>query len=321
MTVTAVRQPSPNFGKDNDVILGTVGLTKRFGRIEAVKDLNLELRRGEVFGFLGPNGAGKSTTVGMILGLITPTAGSIELFGEKFEGHQWSALRRVGAIIEEPAFYPYLSGRDNLEALARAIGGIKKTKIDEVLERVNLLERGGDKYSHYSLGMKQRLGIASTLLRDPELIILDEPTSGLDPAGTKEVRDLIPQLAHENHAVFLCSHLLHEVELVCDRIAIIKQGVMIANAPVRELLNKGQLLQVKVDEEVRAQAVTILTGLNWITSVEAENGCLIIDAPKDSASRVNRVLAEHDIFVSELVTRNVSLESVFLQLTDGESGA
>jgi ABC-2 type transport system ATP-binding protein len=321
MTVTAVRQPSPNFGKDNDVILGTVGLTKRFGRIEAVKDLNLELRRGEVFGFLGPNGAGKSTTVGMILGLITPTAGSIELFGEKFEGHQWSALRRVGAIIEEPAFYPYLSGRDNLEALARAIGGIKKTKIDEVLERVNLLERGGDKYSHYSLGMKQRLGIASTLLRDPELIILDEPTSGLDPAGTKEVRDLIPQLAHENHAVFLCSHLLHEVELVCDRIAIIKQGVMIANAPMRELLNKGQLLQVKVDEEVRAQAVTILTGLNWITSVEAENGCLIIDAPKDSASRVNRVLAEHDIFVSELVTRNVSLESVFLQLTDGESGA
>ncbi len=205
--------------------------------------------------------------------------------------------------------------------LPERLGVSKKTKIDEVLERVNLLERGGDKYSHYSLGMKQRLGIASTLLRDPELIILDEPTSGLDPAGTKEVRDLIPQLAHENHAVFLCSHLLHEVELVCDRIAIIKQGVMIANAPVRELLNKGQLLQVKVDEEVRAQAVTILTGLNWITSVEAENGCLIIDAPKDSASRVNRVLAEHDIFVSELVTRNVSLESVFLQLTDGESGA
>lgn len=321
MSVTAVRQTSPNFGKDNDVILGTVGLTKHFGKLEAVKDLNLELRRGEVLGFLGPNGAGKSTTVGMFLGLITPTAGSIELFGEKFEGHQWSALRRVGAVIEEPAFYPYLSGRDNLEALARAIGGIKKTKIDEVLERVNLLERGGDKYSHYSLGMKQRLGIASTLLRDPELIILDEPTSGLDPAGTKEVRDLIPQLAHENHAVFLCSHLLHEVELVCDRVAIIKQGAMIANAQVRELLNKGQLLQVKVDDQVRAQAVTILNDLNWITSVEAENGCLIIDAPKDSSSRVNRVLAEHNIFVSELVTRNVSLESVFLQLTDGESGA
>ncbi len=321
MTEKIIKQVSPHFGKDGDVILRTVGLTKHFGKISAVKDLNLELRRGEVFGFLGPNGAGKSTTVGMILGLVTPTAGSIELFGQKIDGHQWSALRRVGAIIEEPAFYPYLSGRDNLEVLARSIGGIKKTKIDEVLERVNLLERGGDKYSHYSLGMKQRLGIASTLLRDPELIILDEPTSGLDPAGTKEVRDLIPQLAHENHAVFLCSHLLHEVELVCDRVTIIKQGAVIASAPMRELLNKGQLLQVKVDDQVRAQARAILSGLDWVTSVKADNDYLIVDAPKDSASRVNQVLAEHNIFASELVTRNASLESVFLQLTEGESSA
>lgn len=321
MTETIIKQVSPHFGKDGDVILRTVGLTKHFGKISAVKDLNLELRRGEVFGFLGPNGAGKSTTVGMILGLITPTSGSIELFGQKIDRHQWSALRRVGAIIEEPAFYPYLSGRDNLEVLARSIGGIKKTKIDEVLERVNLLERGGDKYSRYSLGMKQRLGIASTLLRDPELIILDEPTSGLDPAGTKEVRDLIPQLAHENHAVFLCSHLLHEVELVCDRVAIIKQGAVIASAPMRELLNKGQLLRVKVDDQVQAQARAILSGLDWVTSVKADNDCLIVDAPKDSASRVNQVLAEHNIFASELVTRNASLESVFLQLTEGESSA
>jgi ABC-2 type transport system ATP-binding protein len=321
MTATAIKQASPDFGKDNDVILSTVGLTKYFGKLLAVKDLSLELRRGEVLGFLGPNGAGKSTTVGMILGLVAPTAGRIELFGEKLEGHQWSALRRVGAIIEEPAFYPYLSGRDNLEVLARAIGGIKKTKIDEVLERVNLLERRGDKYSHYSLGMKQRLGIASTLLRDPELIILDEPTSGLDPAGMKEVRDLIPQLAHENSAVFLCSHLLYEVELVCDRVTIIKQGSVIASAPVRELLNAGQLLQVKVDDQVRTQASAILKELDWITSVKAENEYLIIEAPTDSASLVNRVLAEHDIFASEIVIRNVSLESVFLQLTDGESGA
>ncbi len=321
MTETAIKQVSPDFGKDGDIILRTVGLTKHFGKIPAVKDLNLELRRGEVFGFLGPNGAGKSTTVGMILGLVTPTAGSIELFGQKVDGHQWSALRRVGAIIEEPAFYPYLSGRDNLEVLARSIGGIKKTKIDEVLERVNLLERGGDQYSHYSLGMKQRLGIASTLLRDPELIILDEPTSGLDPAGTKEVRDLIPQLAHENRAVFLCSHLLHEVELVCDRITIIKQGAVIASAPMRELLIKEQLLRVKVDDRVLAQASAILSGLDWIISVKADDGCLIVDAPKDSASLVNQVLAEHDIFASELITRNLSLESVFLQLTDGESDA
>jgi ABC-2 type transport system ATP-binding protein len=313
-------QNSANIVKNNEVILRTVGLTKYFGKLAALKDLNIELRRGEVFGFLGPNGAGKSTTVGMILGLITPTAGSIELFGQKLEDNRWAALRHVGAIIEEPSFYPYLSGRDNLEALARAIGGIKKTKVDDVLERVNLLDRGRDRYSHYSLGMKQRLGIASTLLRDPELIILDEPTSGLDPAGTKEVRDLIPQLAHESRAIFLCSHLLHEVELVCDRVTIIKQGVMITSSPVHELLTKGQLLQVKVDDQTRAQAMSVLKGLSWVKSVKPEDSYLIVDAPKDSASLVNRTLAEHNIFASELVTRNVSLESVFLQLTGGAGG-
>ena len=314
-TMTNTQQAPKQTG---EIILRTTGLTKRFGTLEAVKDLNLELRRGEVFGFLGPNGAGKSTTVGMILGLIAPTAGKIELFGQSLDRHRWAVLRRVGAIIEEPAFYPYLSGRDNLETLSRSIGGIKKTKIDEVLGRVNLLDRAHDIYSHYSMGMKQRLGIASTLLRDPELIILDEPTSGLDPAGTKEVRDLIPQLAHESRAVFLCSHLLHEVELVCDRVAIIKQGVMIANSPVQELLTQGQALQIKVDDP--AQAMSILKALPWIKSVRSENGYLIVDAPIESAARVNRALAEKGIYASELVSRNVSLESVFLQLTGGASG-
>lgn len=318
MTTQTTTEPHPVTAKSDDVILRLTGLTKRFGKLEAVKDLNLELRRGEVFGFLGPNGAGKSTTVGMILGLVEPTAGSIELFGMKMENNRWAALRRVGAIIEEPAFYPYLSGRDNLEAISRAIGGVRKGKINEVLERVNLLERAGDKYSHYSMGMKQRLGIASTLLRDPELIILDEPTSGLDPAGTKEVRDLIPQLAHESRAVFLCSHLLHEVELVCERVAIIKEGVMIANAPVQELLTQGQVLQIKVDDPIRAAAV--LKSLDWIKSVKTENGYLIVDAPKGAVSRINQVLAQNNIFASELVGRNISLESVFLQLTGGESG-
>ncbi len=303
--------------KYGEVILRTTGLTKHFGKLEAVKDLNLELRRGEIFGFLGPNGAGKSTTVGMILGLIAPTAGSIELFGRKLNGNQWAALRRVGAVIEEPAFYPYLSGRDNLEALARAIGGISRVKIAEVLELVGLQERATDRYDHYSLGMKQRLGIASTLLRDAELIILDEPASGLDPAGTKEVRDLLPRLAHENRTVFLCSHLLHEVEQVCNRVAIIKQGVMLTCAPIHELLTQGQMLQIKVGDP--AQAAAILSGLPWIKSVKRENDYLIVDAPKESAPLVNKALAEHNIFASELVTRGVSLESVFLQLTGGEN--
>jgi ABC-2 type transport system ATP-binding protein len=314
---TTVESQSYSVGQ-SDIILRTIGLTKYFGKLKAVKDLNLELHRGEVFGFLGPNGAGKSTTVGMILGLVTPTAGSIELFGHKLNDNQWAVLRRVGAVIEEPAFYPYLSGRDNLTALAKAIGDIPRVRISEVLERVNLLDRAEDRYDHYSMGMKQRLGIASTLLRDPELIILDEPTSGLDPAGTKEVRDLIPRLAHESRTVFLCSHLLHEVELVCDRVAIIKEGVLLSSAPVRELLTQGQMLQIKVDNP--EQSVAILSSIPWIKSVRREDDYLVVDAPKESASLVNKTLAEHNIFASELISRNASLESVFLQLTGGESG-
>ncbi len=301
-----------------DIILRTIGLTKRFGTLEAVKNLNLELRRGEVFGFLGPNGAGKSTTVGMILGLVAPTSGTIELFGKALDGNRWPSLRRVGAIIEEPAFYPYLSAWDNLEALSRAIGGIPENKIKEVLERVNLLERARDRYDHYSMGMKQRLGIASTLLRDPELIILDEPTSGLDPAGTKEIRDLIPELAQENRAIFLCSHILHEVELVCQRVAIIKQGAMIANAPVHELTTRGQVLEVKVTDNAKATA--ILKALPWVKSVKQEGEYLIVDAPRDSTSAVNQALAENKIYASELISHNPSLESVFLELTGGASG-
>jgi ABC-2 type transport system ATP-binding protein len=318
MTTQAILTPRATVKTDNDVILRTVGLTKKFGALTAVNNLNLELRRGEVFGFLGPNGAGKSTTVGMILGLVAPSAGSIELFGTKLDGNSWPLMRRVGAIIEEPAFYPYMSGRDNLETLSRSIGDVPKTRIDEVLKRVNLFERAGDRYDHYSMGMKQRLGIASTLLRDPELIILDEPTSGLDPAGTKEVRDLIPQLAHESRAVFLCSHLLHEVELVCNRVAIIKQGVMLANSTVAELTSHGQLLYIKVENQTAA--LSILKSQPWIKSVKTENGYLIVDAPGDSAARVNQVLAENKIFAFELVNKAASLEDVFLQVTGGNSG-
>jgi ABC-2 type transport system ATP-binding protein len=300
------------------VVLRTTGLSKTFGKLQAVKDLNLELRRGEVFGFLGPNGAGKSTTVGMILGLIAPTSGSIELFGARQNGNHWAALRRIGALIEDPAFYPYLSGWDNLLVLAKSIGGIPNTKIAEVLERVNLSEREKDAYSHYSMGMKQRLGIASTLLRDPELIILDEPTNGLDPAGTKEIRDLIPRLAHECGAVMLCSHLLHEVEMVCDQVVIIKQGTVIANSPVKELLSRGNQLEIKADNLDYAKE--ILDSEPWVKSVKIEEDYLLVDVPRDSGARVNRALTEHGIFASEIVNRTTSLESVFLQLTGGDSG-
>ena len=305
-------------GSPDDVVLRTIGLSKTFGKFEAVKKINLELRRGEVFGFLGPNGAGKSTTVGMILGLIAPTSGSIELFGVKQDGKHWAALRRIGAIIEEPAFYPYLSGWDNLLVLANSIGHIPENKITEVLQRVSLLDRSKDQYGHYSMGMKQRLGIASTLLRDPELIILDEPTNGLDPAGTKEIRDLIPQLAEENRAVLLCSHLLHEVELVCSKVAIIKQGTVVANAPIKELLSRGNILQIKVTDKEKATA--LLRSLSWVKSVKTEGDYLMADVPGDRSGEVNLALAQKGIMVTELVNRTASLESVFLELTGGTSG-
>jgi ABC-2 type transport system ATP-binding protein len=303
--------------QQKEVILRTTGLTKKFGTRTAVNNLNLEIRRGEVFGFLGPNGSGKSTTVGMVVGLIAPTSGNVQVFGLDLKTHYWEIMRKVGATIESPALYPYMSGWDNLYLFATAIGGIPDSRITAVLERVNLLDRAKDKYKQYSLGMKQRLAIAAALLRDPELIILDEPTNGLDPAGYKEVRDLIPLLASENRTVILCSHLLHEVELVCDQVAIIKDGNVIANESMQALLAKGQVLQIKVENP--QLAVAVLKKESWIKSVVEKEGYLLIDVPKEESQRVSKILAENNIFVSELSVKGSDLESIFLELTGGNN--
>ena len=300
-----------------EIILRTTGLTKKFGKRTAVNNLNLEIRKGEVFGFLGPNGSGKSTTVSMLVGLIAPTSGSVNAFGLDLKENYWKIIRKVGATIESPAFYPYLSGWDNLELFTIAIGGIPPSKIKECLERVNLADRAGDKYRQYSLGMKQRLAIASALLRDPELVILDEPTNGLDPAGYKEVRDLIPSLAGENRTIILCSHLLHEVEKVCDRVAIIKEGNVLACESMQVLLAKGQMLQIKVENP--PQAVAVLQKQEWIKNITSADGYLLIDAPKEDAQRVTKILAENNIFVSELSVKSSDLESVFLELTGSDN--
>ena len=300
-----------------EVILRTVGLTKKFGKRTAVNNLNLEIRKGEVFGFLGPNGSGKSTTVSMIVGLIAPTSGSVNAFGMNLKENYWPIMRRLGATIESPAFYPYLSGWDNLALFSIAIGGIPESKIKEVLERVNLLDRAKDKYKQYSLGMKQRLAIAGALLRDPELIILDEPTNGLDPAGYKEVRDLIPILASENRTIVLCSHLLHEVEKVCDRVAIIKEGNVLACEHIQVLLAKGQMLQIKVENP--QQAMAVLKKFEWVKNVTQSEGYLLIDAPKEDSQRISKILAENNIFVSELSVKGSDLESVFLELTGSDN--
>ncbi len=299
-------------------ILRTEGLWKRYGKITAVAGMDLQVYNGEVYSFLGPNGSGKSTTVGMILGLVRPTKGRALVFGANMATHPWPALKKIGAVIETPAFYPYLSGWDNLRAIAIALGDVPNARIHEMLELVGLRERGGDPYKTYSLGMKQRLGIASTLLRDPDLIILDEPTNGLDPAGTREVRELIPQLARQGRTVFLCSHLLHEVQAVSDRVAIVKKGRMVAQGTVAELLGHGQYLQMRAaDNDALARA---LGSVPFVSAVERVDGFVRATAPTDRASELNKILATQEIYLSELKPWDMDLESVFLDLTGEELG-
>ncbi|MFQ5472930.1 MAG: ATP-binding cassette domain-containing protein [Dehalococcoidia bacterium] len=294
-----------------EVVLRTVGLTKRFSSITAVDGLDLEVLRGEVLGFLGPNGAGKSTTVGMILGLIAPTAGSVEYAGVP--------LKRIGAIIEAPAFYPYMSGRDNLHALALAAGGVPVNRVDALLEYVGLADRPKSPYRTYSMGMKQRLGIASTLLGDPALVILDEPTNGLDPAGQREIRSLIPQLAHEGRSVLLASHLLHEVEQVCDRVAILRRGKLLQVGTVSDIVGRGGFLEIQVAEPERA--AEIIRALPFVERVSVQDERLSVVAPEERGADISRALGDANLYVQEMATRRSSLEDVFLELTDAEAGS
>src|SRR3990170_7429111 len=211
-----------------DVVLRTVGLSKRYGRLLALQDMNLAVPRGRVYGFLGPNGAGKTTTIGVILGLLAGTGGHVELFGLDTRTHRPEALRRTGAILEGQAYYPLLSGRDNLRVWSAVTGNATAQRIDEVLELVGLAGRARDKVRTFSQGMKQRLGLASALLHDPELLVLDEPTNGLDPAGMREFRDLIRELARKGKTVFVSSHLLGEVQQTCDDVGTLKGGRLLA---------------------------------------------------------------------------------------------
>ena len=297
-------------------IIRTEGLWKQYGDITAVADMSLRVHAGEVYSFLGPNGAGKSTTVGMILGLVRPTSGAAFVLGANMATHPWPTLKKVGAVIETPAFFPYLSGYENLNTIAIMLEDVPKTRIDAVLEVVGLRERAHDAYKHYSLGMKQRLGIASTLLRDPELIILDEPTNGLDPAGTREVRELIPRLAQQGHTVFLCSHLLHEVQAVSDRVAIVKRGRMIVQGTVEELLGRGQFMRLRsADLPALEQA---LHAIPWVTAANQVDGCIRAAMPVARAAELNGALASHGILLSELTSWETDLEDVFLELTGEE---
>jgi ABC-2 type transport system ATP-binding protein len=302
-------------GTDN--VLEVTGLTKRFKENIAVNDLSFNVAEGEVLGFLGPNGAGKSTTVGMVLGLIHPDQGTVRVLGQDVQAHQHIVSEKVGAIIENPAFYPYLSGRDNLCAHALAAGEVPESRIDNLLTLVNLNERGRDKFKTYSLGMKQRLGIASTLLTKPALVILDEPTNGLDPAGQREIRGIIPRLADEGHSVLLASHLLHEVEQVSDRVAIVRRGQLVTEGSVDELLKRGGAIEIQVPDAEIDQARGAIRRLPGVEQVTVENGRLVVVAPLDIGADLNRALVDSGVFASAITPKKNTLEGLFLELTEG----
>jgi len=300
----------------NDFVIRTDGLTKRYGEILAVDGLSMEVPRGRIFGLLGPNGSGKTTTMGMLLGLVKPTSGSFTLFGSN--SPHVESLRRLGAIVETPAFYPYLSGRDNL-AYFQGIGGRSDAaELDDLLEKVGLSDRADSRFRTYSLGMKQRLGLAYALLGDPELLFLDEPTNGMDPAGMAEVRDLIRSLGTGGRTVLLSSHLLHEVEQVCDSVAILSKGRLIAQGNVDDLVRPGGDERVRLRTTDNATAVEVFEGLDWVTSVDVDGDSLLVATASERSPEISTALGQAEVYVTEMAAEETSLEQYFLDVTEEE---
>jgi ABC-2 type transport system ATP-binding protein len=299
----------------NGFVIETRDLSKRYRNLVAVDRLTLSVRRGEVYGFLGPNGAGKTTTLRMLLGLVRPTSGRASVLDAPPGSSE--GLARIGALIEAPGFYPFLSARDNLRVMAMH-AGVDKQRVDVVLEEVELDDRGGDRFETYSQGMKQRLGVAAALLKDPDVLILDEPTTGLDPKGMAEMRSFIRGLGSGRRTVLLSSHLMPEVEQICDRVGVIDRGRLVKEGTVDELRGGGVLL---VRADPLDQAGHVLEGLPGIGGVEADDGALRIAADPAMAPAITRALVEAGVAVSELRPERASLEDVFLKLTEREEDA
>jgi ABC-2 type transport system ATP-binding protein len=303
--------------------LVTRGLTKRYGDENVVDGLDLSVEDGELYGFLGPNGAGKTTTIRMALGLILPTGGEVELLGERVFGNgRAAALRRTGAMVEEPGFYRFLSGRRNLQVFARAGGdgdevGRRLGRIDQVLEQVGLSAAASKRVKAYSQGMRQRLGIALALLGEPRILILDEPTNGLDPTGMREVRDLLRDLADAGTTVFVSSHLLAEVEAMCDRVGVLSRGRLVAEGPPSALGGPSEHLRIELDDPARGAG--ILRGMSGVAAADADGRFLRVRLDGASAAAVNAALVSSGIAVNALVPERESLEDVFLSLVEDPS--
>jgi ABC-2 type transport system ATP-binding protein len=299
-------------------VIRTDKLTRRFGDVVAVRELDLEIGSGGVVGLVGPNGSGKSTLIRLLMGLIRPTSGSARVFDLPISDPRKYA-RRIGALIENPAFIPSLSARTNLRSLAR-LRGISKARVDEVLDVVGLLNRSDEPAKRFSLGMKQRLGIAAALLPDPELLVLDEPTNGLDPAGIVEIRELLRGLGDEGRTVVVSSHLLSEIEAACDTLAVIRYGELLYSGPLSDLVGQAGECIETVPEHLHdvARLGELLASKGWKTTVHDED--VRVSAPASASADVNRAAAEAGITLSALRPHAVSLEEIFLRMTGEESG-
>ncbi|MBI3587177.1 MAG: ABC transporter ATP-binding protein [Ignavibacteriales bacterium] len=302
----------------DDLILQTRNLSKQYKQRWAVRNLDLEVYRGDVFGFLGPNGAGKSTTIRMLLSLIKPTTGDVELFGHSLRMHRDAALRSVGGIVEKPDFYLYLSAYKNLEIVGALNGGTDRKRILEVLGLVGLSQRAYDKVKTYSHGMKQRLGIAQSLLSDPELVILDEPTNGLDPQGMKEIRELIHHLSSDQKkTIMLSSHLLNEVEMVATRMAILNRGEMVVQGEVKKLLDEGEKYVV-VEGQPKAKLLAVVKKQKFVKKVTEKSEAMELSMPFKDIPALVKALVKGGVAVHSVTPRR-SLEDFFLSITENES--
>jgi ABC-type multidrug transport system ATPase subunit len=302
--------------ENSTTIVETHGLTKRYGSgVLAVNSVDMSVRRGEVYGFLGPNGAGKTTTLRMLVGLIRPTSGAATVAGHA-PGDP-AGLKRIGSLIESPGFYPYLSGRENLRVVADLAGADRK-RVNEVLDIVELASRAHRKFGTYSTGMKQRLGVAAALLKDPELLILDEPTNGLDPQGMAEMRKLIKDIGQGDRTVLLSSHLLGEVEQICDRVGVISNGKLVRQSTVQDLIGEeGVLVRAQPLEKAQEMLATIFGS----DAISRQDGALHLKVKPEQSTDINRQLVSSGFAVSELRPFERSLEEVFFQLTGEKQGS
>lgn len=298
-----------------ETILSIKNLDKKYGTIHAVNNLSFEIQKGNVYGILGPNGSGKSTTLGIILNVVNKTSGEFSWFDGTISTHE--ALKKVGAIIERPNFYPYMTATQNLKLVCK-IKGVPYDNIDEKLKTVNLHERRDSKFKTYSLGMKQRLAIASALLNNPEILILDEPTNGLDPQGIHEIRQIIKEIAANGTTILLASHLLDEVEKVCSHVVVIRNGIKLYEGRTDEMTASNGFFDLKSDND-QEKLKGLLENYDGISSVKEEEGLLIAVLSKDiSATEMNEYLFKNKISLSHLVKRKLSLEQQFLTLTNSK---